>query len=61
MKGIEFYSGSDVDFNRIDIRGMACLSVDLRAVTGMGTTPDFLAMQDDNYRELMLQWLGVAA
>ena len=40
MTGIAYYGGEDVNLSRIDVRTMECLSVDLRATTGMRGVPD---------------------
>ena len=40
MIGIEYYGGEDVNLSRIDVRTMECLSVDLRATSGMRGAPD---------------------
>lgn len=40
MNGIEYYAGPDVTLDRADIREVASLSVDMRALTGMPNPPD---------------------
>lgn len=38
--GLAYYADQDVSLDRNDIRSQQCLSVDLRAQTGMGNVPD---------------------